>query len=185
MEVLPMDRQGLKKFSFVLGLGVLLALVATPGYGVQSVGSSEVQGSGGFFHAVGSGSTITADASYGYYFLQPLLVGVRQGVNIQLRDGASDPWFATTTPFVDYHFFSDRNFQPFVGAFGGIVWNDDDITGTIGPEGGIKFYVNDTTFISARYRYEWFFDEFDVIEDESSDGNHVVTVGIGFVWGGR
>ena len=181
-----MGKWSMKRFSFVLGLGVLLAFVATPSYSVQGVGSSEILGSAGFFHAQGSDvGTISGDVSYGYYFFQPLEIGLRQGLQYAFVDGGDDPWQATTTPFVDYHFFATQPFQPFVGGFGGIVWNDDDITGTIGPEGGIKYYVNDTTFISGRYRYEWFFDELDVIEDEASDGNHVVTVGIGFVWGGR
>ncbi|HSE82938.1 MAG TPA: hypothetical protein VLB01_00150 [Thermodesulfobacteriota bacterium] len=181
-----MDSRRMKRFSFILGLGALLAFVATPSYSVQSVGSSEIQVSGGFFHAQDSNtSDLSADVSYGYYFFQPLEVGIRQGINYTFINNADNPWLATTTPFIDYYFFADRNFQPFVGGFGGIVWNDDDITGTIGPEGGIKYYVNDTTFLEARYRYEWFFNDFDVIEDEASDGNQVVTVGIGFVWGGR
>src|SRR5919109_4519565 len=117
-----MDRRSLKRFSFVLGLGVLLAFVATPSYSVQDVGSSEIQVSAGFFHAQDSDvATISGDASYGYYFFQPLEVGVRQGINYTFLDDADDPWLATTVPFVDYHFFASQNFQPFVGGFGGVV----------------------------------------------------------------
>ncbi|MDY0376553.1 MAG: hypothetical protein RBQ72_12615 [Desulfobacterium sp.] len=38
--------------------------------------------------------------------------------------------------------------------------------------------------VVALYRYEWFFDELTIndIEDTSSDGNHVVTIGLGFVF---
>lgn len=156
-----------------------------PSYGVQVQGDSELQLSGGFFHAQDSDTaSITLDGSYGYFFTQALEGGIRQGLNYTFIDDADDPWTATTIPFVDYHFLFHHSFVPFVGGFGGIVWNDDDITGTIGPEGGFKFFLNDQTFIVTRYRYEWFFTELDLADDSAGDGNHVVTLGLGFVWGG-
>ncbi|MGB5707009.1 MAG: hypothetical protein WBM41_09255 [Arenicellales bacterium] len=53
-------------------------------------------------------------------------------------------------------------------------------------------YLNDSTFLITRYRYEWFFDDLNLgslneiedrietVADNRSDGNHVFTVGLGF-----
>ena len=96
------------------------------------------------------------------------------------------PWAATTAPFVRYHFLglSENRIVPFLGAFLGAVWNDNDITGTLGPEAGIKFFVTEQAFIQTRYRYAWFFDDFESADNQSDNGNHVISVGIGYFWGG-
>ena len=54
----------------------------------------------------------------------------------------------------------------------------------MGPLAGLKFFVTDATFVQTAYRYEWFFDSLDQAGDHSNDGNHVVSIGIGYVWGG-
>ncbi len=54
----------------------------------------------------------------------------------------------------------------------------------IEPIRGVKVFFNPNTFVSSRYRYEWYFDNLDVGSD-SSEGNHVVTIGFGYVWGGE
>jgi hypothetical protein len=40
------------------------------------------------------------------------------------------------------------------------------------------------TYLGARYRYEWFFHSFRGLENNADHGQHVATIGIGFVWGG-
>ena len=67
---------------------------------------------------------------------------------------------------------------------GGIVWNDRDITGTIGPSAGLKLFVADQTFVNIGYRYSWFFKSFEAARDNRTHGNHVVNIGLGYVWGG-
>ena len=154
----------------------------------QDQGDSSFELGGSFFHAQGAEvGTLNLDLSYGHFFSESLEVGLIQSLGYSIIDDADDEWIASTIPFINYHFLglSDNNtFQPFVGAFIGASYNEDDITGTIGPQIGFRSYITDKTYISVKYRYEWFFDDLEIneIEDESSDGNHVVTLGVGFLF---
>jgi hypothetical protein len=38
--------------------------------------------------------------------------------------------------------------------------------------------------LNLGYRYEWFWDKFERINNESDNGNHVFNIGVGFMWGG-
>lgn len=174
------------------GVAIGLALVLSPLFAVPShsqpvANSNEIQVSGGFFHAQGSDTgTLTADVSYGRFLSNPALqVGFRQGLLILFTDGPGTPWLGVSTPFFNYHFlglFQDNRVVPFLGISAGAVWNDDDFTGTLGPQAGGKFFLSNQTFLQLAYRYEWFFEELDRANNESDDGNHVVSVGLGFLW---
>ena len=149
-------------------------------------GDKELQLAGGFFREIGSGaSNLNVDGSLGYFFTPQWEAGVRQTFNYDEVSGASDEWYATTVPFLDFHLASwgnpDQPVVPFVGAFAGAVYNDDDITGTLGPDAGVKLYVSDSTFVAAKYRYEWFFEDFDEVDD-TLNSHHVVSLGLGYNW---
>lgn len=170
----------LSAFIIVIGLFVGGRAIAAP-----NEGASEVQVSAGFFHTQGSDTgNLNADLSYGYYFTPGWQLGFRQGLNYNFIDDHRDFWIATTTPFINYNFRVTDIIVPYLGAFIGLVWNDRDVTGTAGPQGGIKFFVHDQTFLNLGYRYEIFFNRIKAIEDNASRGNHVFNVGIGFTWGG-
>ena len=177
-----------KQFSCRVVGGVLALLslfIVRPVYAAPVAGDNEIEASGGLFHAQGSDSgALTADLSYGKYLTPGWELGLRQGLNYNFIDDHRDQWTATTTPFVNYHFVLSDTFVPFLGAFIGPVWNDRDISGTIGPAAGLKIFLNEQTYLGLRYRYEWFFNSFKTVADERTDGNHVTTLGIGFVWGG-
>jgi hypothetical protein len=149
-------------------------------------GASEAQISAGFFHAQGSDSgNLNVDLSYGYYLTPGWQLGIRQALNYSFIDDGRDFWIASTTPFINYHFRLTDIIVPYLGGFIGLVWNDRDATGTIGPQAGVKFFVHDRTFLNLGYRYEFFFNRFKAIGDNSSRGNHVLNLGVGFSWGGR
>src|ERR671922_1754539 len=85
------------------------------------------------------------------------------------------------------HFIYNFNlgrFVPFLGLADGVVWNDRDVTGTLGPQAGVKIFLADQTYLGLRYRYEWFFHSVKGVGDAADHGNHVGTIGIGFLWGG-
>jgi hypothetical protein len=157
-------------------------------FAAQSKGDSSLQFGGGFFHAQGADSgTLNLDVSYGYFLSENWEFGVMQSVGYVFVDEADDTWGASTIPFINYYFTGlseNDSFQPFVGAFLGASYNENDTTGTIGPQVGFKSYITDKTYVVVRYRYEWFFDELTVddIENTTSDGNHAVTLGVGFVF---
>jgi hypothetical protein len=131
--------------------------------------------------------TLNLEVGYGYFLTQNWELGVQQSLGYSFIDDADDQWVGSTIPYINYNFqglSTNDTFVPFVGTFIGASYNDDDITGTMGPQLGFKSFVNDRTFIMVKYRYEWFFDELTIndIEDTSSDGNHVVTIGLGFAF---
>jgi hypothetical protein len=173
----------------VVRLSATLALCLILGRGaVQAApvaGMSELQASGGFFHSQGSDSgNLNADLSYGYYFTPGWQVGIRQGLNYNFIDDHRDFWVASTVPFLNYNFRVTDIIVPYLGGFMGLVWNDRDATGTIGPQAGIKFFVHDRAFLNLGYRYEFFFDRLRAIDNNASHGNHVFNIGIGLTWGG-
>jgi hypothetical protein len=166
------------------GLGLLL-FTASPSLALPTAGSSEILLSGGFFHAQGSDDgNFNADLSYGYYLSPGWEIGLRQSLNYLFRDDNPDAWSATTTPFLFYNFRVTDVLVPYLGIHGGIVWNDRDVTGTIGPNAGLKLFVSPQTFINIGYRYEWLFNTFRSAANNRDNGNHVGNIGIGFVWGG-
>ena len=176
------------RFATMLAISSLVAIA--PSQAAQVAGDNEVQLSGGFFHASGSDTgTMTADVSYGKFLTDRWELGLRQTLGYSFIDDADNQWNASTIPFVNYHFRGlspDDRFQPFLGAFIGAAYNENDTTFTTGPNLGFKYFLDDQTFIVTRYRYEWFANDLDIgeLRDNSSDGNHVITVGFGYVWGG-
>jgi hypothetical protein len=172
----------------VIGASLLITGMAASVQAAQNSGDSTLQFGGSFFHAQGADvGTLNMEAAYGYFTSKNWELGVIQSVGYSFIDGGDDQWVASTIPFFNYHFLglsTNDAFQPFIGAFIGASYNEDDITGTLGPQIGFKSFINDSTFITVKYRYEWFFDDLALndIEDNSSDGNHVVTLGVGFVF---
>lgn len=162
-----------------------LLVSVSPALAEPKPNSHELQAAAGYFQAHESDNgNLNIDLSYGRFMDDPAWeIGLRQGYVGVFREDARDLWVATTIAFVDYHFGVNpgNQFVPFLGAFTGLVWNDEEIDGTAGPEVGVKAYMNESSFLSARYRYEWFFDDIEQ-GDETSDGNHVVTVGLGYLW---
>jgi hypothetical protein len=166
----------------------VLALILFASSGAMAApqrGAHELQLSGGFFHSQGSDDgSLNADVSWGYYLTPGWQFGLRQALNYNFIDDRRDFWVATTSPFLNYNFRVSDIIVPYLGGFMGLVWNDRDVTGTIGPQVGVKFFVHDTAFLNLGYRYEFFFDKIRAIDNNASDGNHVFNIGIGLTWGG-
>lgn len=157
----------------------------SPVYAAPVASDNEIQVSAGFSHAQGSDSgNFNGDISYGYFLTRGWQLGIRQSFNYDFIDHGSDAWHATTTPFLHYNFRVTDVLVPYLGIAGGVVWNDRDVTGTMGPSAGLKLFVSDQTFVNLGYRYAWFFDSFEAARDNRTRGNHVANIGLGFVWGG-
>jgi hypothetical protein len=167
--------------------GLLLAgamLMPAPTLAAPVDGDHEIQISGGAFHAQGSDlGSFNIDLSYGYFLTPGWELGLRHAYNYVFNDKGSDVWNMSTTPFILYN-FPLGIFVPYLGGSIGAAYNDRDITGVIGPNAGLKVFFNSQTFLNVGYRYEYFFSDFEGINDNSNTGNHIGTIGIGFVWGG-
>ena len=111
----------------------------------------------------------------GYFLTKELNVGLREA--FIWSDGGSE-WGLSSFAYVDYHFDMDR-WQPFIGwnigkGCGDAAANDDDWF--TGPEGGVKYFVNTTTFIQALVQYEF------NLEEGFDEGAFQYALGIGFKW---
>ena len=123
--------------------------------------------------------TGAATFEVGYYILDELIVGGRQGVGLTASE---DDWnlSASTSAFIDYQFDLDR-WRPFVGVSIGYLYGEDvEETFIAGPEAGVKYYVKPETFIYVRGAYEFLFDSADDADNQFDDGRFVYGLGIGF-----
>jgi hypothetical protein len=94
----------------------------------------------------------SAVGSLGYFFSDQLEVGLRQGIT--WADGGS-AWNGDTRLAADFHFDFAR-WQPFLGANIGYTYGDNvDDSWIAGPEGGVKYFMNSTTFVEAIVSYEF------------------------------
>lgn len=121
--------------------------------------------------------------SYGYYFTPAFELSLRQSISWSGSDNSDDTWTGSTRIAADYHFNTSGRLRPFVGANIGYIYGDNvNNTGTIGPELGLKYFVNDTTFVLVQTEYQWFFDDGNDVGDSFDDGAFQHTVGLGFVF---
>jgi hypothetical protein len=138
-------------------------------------------GGGGFNSEDFDGFAARVDASLGYYFNETWEVSIRQ--SLTYSDFGGSDMDGSTRVALDVHFpLGDRSqWVPFVGGQFGFVYGDNiNDTFMAGPEAGIKYYVNSTTFVFAMAEYQFFFDSGDEADDAIDDGQFLYTLGIGF-----
>jgi hypothetical protein len=169
----------------------VLLLGARAGFAEQLLDASELQISGSVMAVEGDAKTgtVTGDIAYGRYISPKWEIGARQMLGYSINDPFEDVWVGSTTAFFNYHPWAEvpgKRLQPFIGAFAGLGYSDVDFTGTIGPIFGLKYFFDSSTFFLVQYRYEYYLEELDA-GDETDDfdtGNHAVSMGVGFKWGG-
>ena len=168
-----------------LGMSVIPATSASAQqYLDQGTWELTLSGSGASNRDVNAGN-FGIQGSIGYFVLDQLEVVGRQ--TISYVDNDNFPGGSTSIAFssalaLDYHFDLDR-WQPFVGAQFGYIYGDDvHDTFIAGPEAGVKYFVNATTFVFASVEYQFLFDEGDDADDAVDDGLFVYGLGIGFKW---
>jgi hypothetical protein len=156
----------------------VLALLALPAmsYAQFEAGNWTLELSGQGTAGTG-GSFDTFDASIssqtGYFFTKELQAGLRNAVT--WTDGGSFRG-GVVAAFADYHFDMDR-WQPYVGANIGYQYGDrTEDSWVAGPEAGIKYFVNATTYIDGIIAYEW------NLNEGPDKGGYFYGVGIGFKW---
>lgn len=130
------------------------------------------------------GTQFGVNGSLGYFLTKELELGVRQTIAYSdlTSAGGGSAWNGSTRVAVDYHFDMGR-WQPYVGANVGYVYGDAVTDSWLaGPEAGVKFFVNSTTFINLGVEYQFFFDEGSDASEAFSDGQFLYSLGIGFRW---
>ena len=110
------------------------------------------------------------NAGLGYFLTKEIELGVRQ--TFSWGDGGST-WGASTVGFADWNFDMDR-WVPFVGASIGYSYGSPSPDAwSAGPEGGVKYFLNSTTYVYGEVQY--LFD----IQNDISNGAWFYTAGIG------
>jgi hypothetical protein len=112
--------------------------------------------------------------SIGYYVLSWMPVSLRQSYVARFGSKVNDRHDFATTGAIDFQGPFGR-FQPFLGGFGGYSYGHQS-SPILGPEGGIKFYVNESTFIQGLMQYGWLTDK----TLEWDNGRAVYTIGLGW-----
>ena len=124
-------------------------------------------------------NVFSLEGSFGYFFTKNI-EGADPAVFQHLFRGRPRQQLECQHPRrLDYHLDMGR-FWPFFGGSIGYTYGDDVTdTWTAGLEGGLKYFVNPTTFILGRIEYDWLLDS-----DDSgfSDATWVYVIGIGFKW---
>lgn len=119
-------------------------------------------------------NALGVNGSIGYYALKWLPVSLRQSFLATFGDHVNDNFQYSTTGAIDLQAPLGR-FQPFIGGFGGYAYGAN-YSWLTGPEAGIKFYVNESTFILGIFQYGLIADK----NFEWDDGIAVYSVGAGF-----
>ena len=126
-------------------------------------------------HAIGFSGGV------GYFVLDPLELSLRQTLTY-VKSSDSNATDASTTFAIDWHFLlgEDHRWAPFIGGNVGYFYGDTvSDSFEYGPEVGLKYFVNSTTFLY--FRAEWqFFQHFSGASNSSDDQQIVYGIGIGF-----
>jgi Outer membrane protein beta-barrel domain len=119
---------------------------------------------------------VAAGGELGYFLTKEAEVGIRQGVSWSDSENTPQIWTGDTRVFGNYHFDLDR-WQPYVGAFIGYIYGDQvSDFWSAGPEGGVKYFVNSTTYVDLNIAYGFNLDE------GIDDGSFFYGLGLGFRW---
>ena len=125
-------------------------------------------------------TTVGLELALGYFFSDNLAGEIRQGLSVTDVPGSDDDWNGATRGALDLY-LGTQDICPYIGASLGYIYGDAVAdTWVAGPEAGLKFFVNSTTYIGLLVEYEFFFDEGDSVSDAFDDGRFVYSLGIGF-----
>ncbi len=135
-----------------------------PSYGFHK-GDREftLSGSGTSGHDLDN-TVFTTSLSLGYFLTDNFEGALRQSLSFNDIPG-DNSWMGSTNLAVDYHFNLAR-FQPLIGASVGYIYGNHESgvrdTWAAGPEAGVKYFINETTFVSLLVQYQISFrDAFD------------------------
>lgn len=162
------------------------ALAAVVGLGLSASraqahfeqGNWEVRGSASAENDVDfSGLSANVNAAAGYFVTDQFELGLRQ---MFFYSDVGSFQSGQTSLFADYHFGGpDNALQPFIGASIGFQYGDAPDTWLGGPEGGVKYFFDESWFVFAEVAYLFFFEDVDAADDSFDDGKFVWGVGIG------
>lgn len=124
------------------------------------------------------GTVFNLEAALGYFMSPNIETTWRQGVSFADAPGGNN-WNGSTRLAFDYHFVLE-GWYPYLGANIGYLYGDTVKEQFIaGPELGVKYFVNRTTFINGGIEYQFLFRNVKDADDNFNDGRFVYILGIG------
>lgn len=164
-----------------LVLAAILMALPLSAHALPQTGDWEAEISGTYGRAIDADENLWGgDLSVCYYIMDFIQVGLEQGIQVGEKTRGDRAWNLRSDAFFTVSLFSDSVLQPYFGGQIGIVYNDEDVQGLIGPQAGIKYYFFENVFFNTNYAYDYYFDDFEVSRGNESDGTHRVSLGIGF-----
>lgn len=128
------------------------------------------------------GTAISAAIAAGYFFTDELSLRVKQSVTFEDFSGGGNLNGSTGLGLL-YHFQVDDQLYPYVGANLGYAYGDAvNDSFFAGPEAGVKYFVNDSTYIFLGVEYQFFFDKGDSVSNAVSNGQFIYQLGVGFTF---
>jgi hypothetical protein len=117
--------------------------------------------------------------SVGYFLTKEFEVLLRQGFSRLDAPAGGDTWAGSTAVAIDYH-FDLGNWQPFIGWQLGFLYGSAvRDTFFTGPEVGVKYFINPSTFVFGMVQYDIFFRSSRDIERRWDDGRFLYSLGLG------
>jgi len=170
----------MKKRMFMLIVVSISILLVAPNATAYQQGEYELtMGGSGSSDDSFDGTVFNIEAGLGYFMTQNFEAVWRQGISYADIPG-DDNWNASTRLSFDYN-FDMRGWYPYLGFNIGYLYGDTVEEQFIaGPEGGVKYFVNSTTFITAGIEYQFLFEDTKDADDNFDDGRFVYLLGIGF-----
>lgn len=124
------------------------------------------------------GTVFNIEAGLGYFMTQNFEAIYRQGISYADAPGGNI-WNGSTRLSFDYNFAMGTGY-PYIGANFGYLYGDTVKEQFIaGPEFGLKYFVNKTTFINFGLEYQFLFDDTKDADNNFDDGRFVYILGIG------
>jgi hypothetical protein len=169
----------LRKVLFAVALGTLLMPALAFAQFNQGDWSLRLSGAGSSDNDFES-TALSGAAEIDYFLGDNFSVGLDQSVTFV--DASDTSLSGATRAGADFYIDLDR-WQPYIGAFVGYIYGDDvEETWIAGPEGGVAYFVNATTFIFVEVEYQFLFENTDDFSDNVDDGIWAYGMGIGFTW---
>ena len=179
----------MKKSMKWLGLALVVALAAPVAMGSALItkGSQEIELAGHLDFATELGTEFNLAANYSYFFWDRVALGVRGAVG---DNDAVTYWGMGLT--AEYNFALPASWRPLFGTdlvpyLGATIdfrqadlFDETENAAVLGGEGGVKFFLTDSTAISLALVGEWATEEIYADDLEATDLNLFLNLGMRF-----
>lgn len=171
-----------------IGIGIALSVVMAGAAAYAQQDDPDFNKGDRTFSVSGSGSSDedfdsnngTMDLELGYFVADALSVAVRQGLGFADYNNGRDDWTGSTRLGLDWFFVDLGRVHPYVGASIGYIYGDGVEEQFIaGPDAGVRFFLNDTTYLTLGVEYQFLFEDSDEAEETYNDGRFVYGLGMG------